>query len=265
MMRVFLCFISATFLFLNASFLKAGVPTAGGNLQVVGEARNKLIPIALLGYSGEVAAVLKFDLEVMGCTVVPELEASFILKGAVDGAVRGALSDKAGNFGFNRRYAGGSVRDQAHALSNDTIQALVGKPGIAHTRILFKMKTGQRAEEIFLSDFDGHKPVALTNDKTLVGSPKWSPDSTQLVYERQKKDIFQLYKYNLLTRRHVQLTFGRHDSEKPAWAPNRKQIIFSAKMKKVPKLYYISSFGGRTIRVTKSPQNISETNPVWSK
>ncbi|SVD97634.1 uncharacterized protein METZ01_LOCUS450488, partial [marine metagenome] len=145
MMRVFLFFLTTTFLFLNVSFLKAGASDSGGNLQVVGEARNKLIPLALSGYSGEVAAVLKFDLEVMGCKIVPDSEASFILKGAVEGAVKGALSDKAGNFGFNRRYAGGSMRDQAHALSNDTIQALTGKSGIAQTRILFKMKTGPRA------------------------------------------------------------------------------------------------------------------------
>ena len=181
-MRVFLCFLTTTFLFLNVSFLKGEALGSGGNLQVVGEARNKLIPLALSGYSGEVATVLKFDLEVMGCKIVPEAEASFVLKGAAEGAVKGALSDKAGNFGFNRRYAGGSMRDQAHALSNDTIQALTGKSGIAQTRILFKMKTGQRAEEIFLSDFDGHKPVALTNDKTLVGSPKWSPDNSEVYY-----------------------------------------------------------------------------------
>jgi TolB protein len=61
------------------------------------------------------------------------------------------------------------------------------------------------------------------------------------------------------------LTFGRHDSEKPDWSPNGKQIVFSAKKKKVPKLYYISSFGGRAIRVTKSANDIAETNPVWSK
>jgi TolB protein len=96
-------------------------------------------------------------------------------------------------------------------------------------------------------------------------SPKWSPDGTKLVYERQKKGFFQIYKYNLLTRRHTQLTFGRHDSEKPDWSPNGKQIVFSAKKKKVPKLYYISSFGGRAIRVTKSANDIAETNPVWSK
>jgi len=158
------------------------VPGSGGNLQVVGEARNKLIPIALMGYSGEVASVLKFDLEVMGCKIVPEAEASFTLKGAAEGAVKGELRDKAGNFGFNRKYTGFGLRDQAHGLSNDVIEKLTGKPGVAQTRVLFKMKTGNRSEEVFLSDFDGHKPVALTNDKTLVGSPKWSPDNSEVYY-----------------------------------------------------------------------------------
>ena len=171
-MRVFLCLLITIVIFFSTTHLKAGVPGSGGNLQVVGEARNKLIPVALIGYSGEVASVLKFDLEVMGCKVVPEAEASFTLKGAAEGAVKGALMDKAGNFGFNRKYAGGVLRDQAHALSDDVIKALTGKPGVAQTRVLFKMKTGNRSEEVFLSDFDGHKPVALTNDKTLVGSPK---------------------------------------------------------------------------------------------
>ena len=122
-----------------------------------------------------------------------------------------------------------------------------------------------RRPQIYIHNLATEKTERVTFKGNYNSSPKWSPDSTQLVYERQKKGIFQLYKYNLLTRRHVQLTFGRHDSEKPDWSPNGKQIIFSAKMKKVPKLYYISAFGGRTIRVTKSPPNISETNPVWSK
>ena len=62
------------------------------------------------------------------------------------------------------------------------IQALTGVPGIASTRVLFKMKTGPRAEEVFLSDYDGHKPVALTNDKTLVSAPRWSPDHSKVFY-----------------------------------------------------------------------------------
>ena len=122
-----------------------------------------------------------------------------------------------------------------------------------------------RKPQIYIHNLSTQKTERVTFKGSYNSSPKWSPDSTKLVYESQKKKFFQLYKYNLLTRRHVQLTFGRNNSEKPDWSPNGKQIIFSAKVKKVPKLYYISSFGGRTIRVTQSPPNISETNPVWSK
>ena len=122
-----------------------------------------------------------------------------------------------------------------------------------------------RSPQIYIHNLNNHKTERITFRGSYNSSPKWSPDGSQLIYERQKKGFFQLYKYTLLTRRHIQLTFGRFDSEKPDWAPNGKQIVFSAKRKNVPKLYYISSFGGRTIRVTNNPTDIAETNPVWSK
>ena len=122
-----------------------------------------------------------------------------------------------------------------------------------------------RSPQIYIHNLNNHKTERITFRGSYNSSPKWSPDGSQLIYERQKKGFFQIYKYTLLTRRHLQLTFGRFDSEKPDWAPNGKQIVFSAKRKKAPKLYYISSFGGRAIRVTTTPSDIAETNPVWSK
>ena len=122
-----------------------------------------------------------------------------------------------------------------------------------------------RRPQIYIHNLNTLKTERVTFKGNFNSSPKWSPNGTQLIYERQEKGYFQLYIYTLSTRRHLQLTFGRFNSEKPDWAPNGKQIVFSAKKKNVPKLYYISSFGGRTIRVTKTPSNIAETNPVWSK
>ena len=119
--------------------------------------------------------------------------------------------------------------------------------------------------QIYVHNILTHKTERVTFRGNYNSSPKWSPDGSQLIYERQVKGVFQLFKYTLLTRRHVQLTFGRYDSEKPDWSPNGKQIVFSAKKKKPSKLYYISAFGGRSIRVTKNANNITETNPVWSK
>jgi TolB protein len=166
-----------------ATLLLPAAPPAGGALVVAGDVfKNKPIPVALKGYNGDVARVLKFDLEVMGCKIVPDKDAAYFLEGANQGTVNGILKDAAGNFGFNRRYNGGALRDQAHALSNDVIKTLTGRNGIAHTRILFKMKTGARAYEVFVADYDGHQSVALTNDKTLVESPRWAAGKEEVYY-----------------------------------------------------------------------------------
>ena len=57
-MRMVWCLLAFGLLGLSINQLHAGAVPGGGNLQVVGEARNKLIPIALEGFAGEVAGVL---------------------------------------------------------------------------------------------------------------------------------------------------------------------------------------------------------------
>ena len=174
------CF--AVVFILKPTHVLAGAAIGEDRFIVPAEVRNKLIPVALIGFSGEANAVLNFDLEVMGCKIVPEADAAFVVEGKFENAVVGKLSNKGGNIEFHRKYPGGTVRDQAHALSNDVIKALTGESGIAHTQMLFKMKTGTRSEEIYLADYDGHLPKALTSDKTLVGSPKWSPTGAEIFY-----------------------------------------------------------------------------------
>jgi|TARA_B100001971_G_scaffold84562_1_gene77832 TolB protein len=170
------------FAFINMCLHAGAVINPGGALPVVGDAQNKLIPMAIKGYDGEVARVLKFDLEVMGCKIVPEGDAAHLLEGGNRNFVRGILKDAAGNFRFNQRYNGGNLRQQAHALSNDVIKAIMGHNGIAHTRILYKMKTGPRAEEFFVSDYDGHQPKALTADNVLAALPRWAPGNGEVFY-----------------------------------------------------------------------------------
>ena len=156
--------------------------TWAAGLQVQGNV-GKLIPVAIKGYQGEVAKVLAFDLEVMGCKMVPEGDASYVLDGKNGPAnLTGILRDNAGNFGFNLKINGAAPRVLAHALSNATIKAITGQDGIAHTRILFTMKTGKSEWEVFQSDYDGHNPVALTHDKSIVENPLWMPDHSGLFY-----------------------------------------------------------------------------------
>ncbi len=81
-------------------------------------------PIAIMGFSGEVDAVLKFDLTVMGFTNVPPEAAKYILSGSSAGeSVQGQLSlaDTAKSHEgnsirgarqvlFSKQYSGSSLR-----------------------------------------------------------------------------------------------------------------------------------------------------------
>ncbi len=179
------CKKASPILFSLFAVLLMAPTTRAAGLQVQGNV-GKLIPIAIKGYTadnGEVAKVLAFDLEVMGCKVVPEGDASYVLEGKIGADnLTGILRDNAGNFGFNLNINGAVPRVLAHALSNAAIKAITGQNGIAHTRILFTMKTGKDAWEVFQSDYDGHNPVALTNDETIVQNPLWMPNRDGLFY-----------------------------------------------------------------------------------
>src|SRR5215218_4482718 len=91
-------------------------------------------PIAITGFSGEVAAVLKFDLTVMGFTNVPADKANYVLSGSNNGNVQGQLSSGK-NVLFSKAYSGASIRAQAHRLSDDVVMKLTGVNGIAETRV----------------------------------------------------------------------------------------------------------------------------------
>src|SRR6266481_2667830 len=82
----------------------------------------KPVPISITGYSGEVASVLRFDLEVMGFKSVGPEEAQYILSGSNNGDVKGQLSDRISKAVlFSKVYSGASIRAQAHRLADDVV------------------------------------------------------------------------------------------------------------------------------------------------
>ena len=74
-----------------------------------------------------------------------------------------------------------TVRKAAHMFSDEVVNRLTGKAGIATTRIVFANdNTGNK--EIYTVDYDGENLIRLTNDKSIALLPKWSPDGTKIYY-----------------------------------------------------------------------------------
>src|SRR5581483_2347276 len=80
---------------------------------------SKEVPMNISGFTGEVAQVLRFDLEVMGFVQSPSEKAKVIITGSNSDHVEGhaALAAAPNNWIVNKAYSGGSLRLQAHSLA----------------------------------------------------------------------------------------------------------------------------------------------------
>jgi TolB protein len=160
----------------------------------------KPVPISLSGFSGEALEVLKFDLYVQGFTFVEPDAAVFQLRGSNAGQVTGTFTDKTEpQKSFSRTYTGSTVRVQAHTLANDIVEAVNGQKGIGLSRIAYKSQNSDGNGEIFISDYDGHGPQAVTADNAIVAKPAWVPGRLALLYTSYKMGPANIFINNLAT------------------------------------------------------------------
>lgn len=219
------------------------------------------IPLALVGYGGEVAATLRFDLEVAGCRIVEESEANFILSGSNGTAVEGRLRDRNGAALLGKLYSAGTPRQQAHALADDVIEALGGR-GIAQTRIAFKCETSPGVSEIYVSDYDGHGAQRVTSDGSIVAAPTWVPGRLALLYTSYRlgnPDIF-VHDLSARTRQAVSRRAGLNTSA--AVSPDGQRVAMILSKDGSPNLYVSRLDGSSLQRLTTNRQG--DSSPCWA-
>src|SRR5262245_10046027 len=107
------------------------------NIEVMGG--TKPIPVSGSRVTGEIDRALQFDLYVQGFSFTSPETAQYQITGSNNGHVQGRLFDtQSKSAKFSKSYSGASLRRQIHALSDDIVEAVTGKKGIAQTRISFK-------------------------------------------------------------------------------------------------------------------------------
>ena len=223
----------------------------------------KPIPVSLEGFTGEGAQVLKFDLYVQGFSFVGPDAAQYLIKGSDAGNITGSLADKyAKNTLFSKSYNGASLRRQAHAFADDIVAAVRGtKTPIGGTKIAYKSQAAGGNGEIFVADFDGSSPQAVTSDAAIVAKPAWVPGRMALYYTsyaRSNPDIF----YHSLSsgeRRVIAGYSGLNTSA--AVSPDGSRVAMILSKMGSPNVWVCNADGSDLRRVTKG---IEDSSPCWS-
>jgi TolB protein len=222
----------------------------------------KRIAIAVSGYSGEVAKALKFDLEIAGFEFVGEERAQYLLKGGNNGQVEGRLSDAINKAAkFAKAYSGGSLRSQAHALADDVVEALTGKPGIARTKLAFKALRGENSE-IYIADYDGHNAVAVTTDNTIVAAPCWAPGQRKLYYTTYKFGNPDIIAHNLNTGERQLIARYSGLNTSAAVSPEGRRVAMILSKGGSPDVYVADADGSNLRQLTRTRED--ESSPCWS-
>lgn len=239
-------------------------------------------PIAIVGYSGEVASVLKFDLAVMGFTNVQEGYANYILSGSNDGSVIGTLSvtgdpskklngntisaGAAKTVLFSRRYEGSTMRIQAHRLADDVVLKITGVNGIAEkngrvAKIAFKVEFG-RTSEIYIADFDGHDYQPATQDQNIVAAPDWIPGHFALFYTSYKRGPLEIFRQDLESGERHRLAAYPGMVGSPAVSPDGRRVAFVLAKSGSVNIYVADIDGGNLKQLTSNKED--DSSPCWS-
>ena len=222
----------------------------------------KRIPISLEGYSGEVLSVLRFDLEIQGFEITSADKAQFLLSGNNNSSVVGRLTDRINKASLlAKEYTGGTLRSEAHSLSDDIVEKITGRKGIARTKIAFKAENGPNSE-IHVADYDGYNAIAVTQDRTITRDPTWVPGRRMLYYTSYKAGNPDIYSHDLQsgTRR----TFARYPglNSGAASSPDGRRIAMVLSKGGSPDIYVCDADGSNLKQLTKTKE--AESSPCWS-
>lgn len=222
----------------------------------------KFIPVSLSGFTGEVEAALKFDLAVAGFDFVSPDQALFQISGSNSGRVEGRVIDRLSKAQLlGKAYTGGDARRLAHALADDIVLSLTRKPGVAQTRIVFKVGRG-KAGEIYLADYDGHNAVPVTRDGAIVAAPCWVPGHRMLCYTSYKPGTPTIFSHDLSSgvRQIVARYSGLNTSA--AVSPDGQHVAMILSKGGSPNLYVSDLGGGNLKQLTNTREG--ESSPCWS-
>lgn len=142
------------------------------------------------------------------------------------------------------------TRSAAHRLSDDVVQALTGKAGIAHSQLVFiNDKSGSK--EVYLMDYDGQNQKQLTRHGSITLLPRIAPDRRAVVYTSYVNGNPDLFKFDLESGRWEPLSAEQGLNIAGGFSPDGLQLLMTLSRQKSPNLYVKSLVDGTITQLTQ--------------
>lgn len=168
--------------------------------------------------------------------------------------------------GLQMRGSRESWRRLAHKVADAVYSRITGESGYFDSRVVFVSEQGpkdQRQKRLAVMDYDGANVQYLTDGRSLVLAPRFSPSGDRVLYTSYESGFPQIYQMDVgsVTPRPLpvpaeSMTFS------PRYAPDGETIVFSAATNGNTDIYRLRPGASTPEQLTDAPS--IETAPSYS-
>ena len=103
---------------------------------------------------------------------------------------------------------------------------------LINQKIVFESNRDENPSELYLSNINGSETIRLTNNSSIEGSPKWSPNGKSIIYysiEDLSSGNFDIILLDIQTNKIRKITSYQGLDMAPIWSPNGQKIYYSSR------------------------------------
>lgn len=157
-------------------------------------------------------------------------------------------------------------RRMAHKVADAVYSRITGESGYFDSRVVFVSETGpknKRAKRLAVMDYDGAGVKYLTDSRSIVLAPRFSPTGDRVLYTSYETGFPRIYVLDVgsVQRRVLENAQGS-SSFAPRFSPNGQTVVYSQATGSNTDIYTMDINSGATTRLTSAPS--IETSPSYS-
>lgn len=156
-------------------------------------------------------------------------------------------------------------RRMAHKVSDAVYARLTGEKGYFDSRVVYVSESGPknaRRKRLAIMDYDGANVQNLTDDRSIVLAPRFSPDGNKVLYTSYETGMPRVFLLNLNTMRRRALDDLPGMTFAPRFSPDGKTVLMSLSDAGNTDIYSVDLASGLRTRLTSAPS--IETAPSYS-
>ncbi len=156
-------------------------------------------------------------------------------------------------------------RRMAHKVSDQVYARLTGESGYFDSKLVFVSESGAknaRRKRLAVMDQDGANVQYLTDDNSIVISPRWSPDNSQIVYTSYETGTPTVFVLNTGTLQKRPLAGVQGFTSAPRFSPDGRRVLYAAGQGGNSDIFVLDLASGRSQQLTNTAA--IETEPSFS-